>query len=232
MNTLIKIEIYKTFRRFMFILYLLFPILFVGFIYLISYKTMDSTLKIQVDYGVGDYSTQFTGYFCTIIQFIYIFVNGVMCYYYFRLERKNKCLNLLFTLPVKRADIYNAKLITMIVYNTINVVLMYVAIFAVSLNFKDVDYIDLKLILQIWIALNLTTFLCFFIANVLKNMVLYFSVITILFATIFVINHNYLFIHPLFSSYYITTGLMQIAINVFYFAVFYYLGFKVFKNNY
>lgn len=103
-----KIELYKVYKKPVFLLFLLLPIIIMLF-HLFNLEGLSQRLDLYQKFFGEDFSSSFYRKIRQDLNMYNIIVIFILGYNYARMEVKNKCFNGLFTLPQKRITLYNAK---------------------------------------------------------------------------------------------------------------------------
>lgn len=204
MLTALKIELYKVYKRPLFLGMLAVPL-----IICLCYLLMHDMLLSQVKGFMEFYSLDFSEavYFELYMTFYFnnLFAIAILCFYYFSLEAKNQCHHALFTLPQKPLYSYLSKITVLFLLVLLNGLISYIglSIFSLLPIFPEkIGIPDFIPVLLIGANCFLLGVFHFALASTVKKPALYFMIFIALFA-FFALKSNHLISR--FLPYYYAT---------------------------
>lgn len=226
-----KIELYKVYKKPIFLLFLLMPIVITLF-NLFNLDGLNKRLDLYQDFFNEDFSSSFYRKMCqdlSIYNHIVIFILG---YNYARMEIKNRCFNGLFTLPQKRITLYSAKVFVLFLYALANAAVSYLILLAISLAHPEIDTAQVSIFLSYFLAFSFMLLFQFMLANLTNNFVLYSLIFILLFSITILIKHEAVKYTP-YSVYNLVTyknEWINNIIAIIYLVMSYLFGFLIFKR--
>lgn len=151
----------------------------------------------------------------------------------FFIEKRYKSFNVIFTYPSKKITTFNSKLTALTILFTLNVLVIYLSIWILSLAYNDISPLSLGSLLQYWLRLLLTVVFQLFIVCITRSFVLYSLVFIVLFTLSVLYSGMLQIINPYYFVCMTNMDFAQCCYVLIHIGIYYYCGYLSFlKINY
>lgn len=182
MWTQLKIELYKVWKRPLFIALLLLPIVVFSYECCFPERLAERTHAFMSFFNIS-YSQAFYRYLMTKITFFNLILLVCLCFHYFYIEYKHQGYNSLFTLPQNKITIYLAKILLLLLYViAAGLVIHLLFMFASVALYDKLSMPELPASLLFIMGSILIALFQFLVANFTKNLLFYLITFILLFA--------------------------------------------------
>lgn len=177
----IKTELYKICRQPLFIIFLVLPILL--FVYEISFsKRLMERANAWQEFFNLDYSAALYSYLMTKTYLLNLIMIIMVCFQCVRMELRNSCVNVLFTLPVKTSTIYFAKVTVLLGVVLLNNLIIFATLSSAVLFAKANTVPSIIPFLYYTAGCIMLACLYYTLANLTRNLIYYLFIFIALFA--------------------------------------------------
>lgn len=187
----IKTELYKICRQPLFIIFLVLPILL--FVYEISFsKRLMERANTWQEFFNLDYSAALYSYLMTKTSLLNLIMIIMVCFQCVRMEQRNSCVNVLFTLPVKTSTIYFAKVTVLLGVVLLNNLIIFATLSSAILFAKANTVPSIIPFLYYTAGCIMLACLHYILANLTRNLIYYLCIFIALFAASFLLESLFL----------------------------------------
>lgn len=230
MFKLFNMELYKlSFIKKVFVFFVFLPVLICLYDFLLNSDFKNTINSWQYVFG-SNYSDTIHRYIIQRVCFVNFICLVFLCFYYFRIEYRSKCFNIVLTLPLRIIKTYNVKLLILVGLTTLNCIVIILTFTIIHLILTSVEPIPFETIAKYWCTLQLIVLFQFFMAYATKSFVIYSLSFISLFALSMLYSGRLIIANPYYfiDIYHLTAT--ELYILLIHGVIFYLGGFIAFKQ--